>query len=85
MAIRNKLRNVKMAKANKTALGIFPETETWYLLRPIDTDVVETHNKFSGARIPTVPDDGDVQVPEKNDLSETFDREKLYGKFVSKD
>ena len=73
-----------MAKANKTIFKYFPETEMWHLLTPIDTDVVDPHNEFSRSRAITSPYDIDVQVPAKHDFSETFERDKIDGKFVGK-
>ena len=73
-----------MSEANKTALAHFTETETWSLLRPINTAVVEPHNEFTGAGEPTVPNYSDIQVPVKHDFSETFERKKFDGNFLIK-
>ena len=73
-----------MAKSNKTALVYLTGTETWKFLRLINTDVVEPHNEFSGARAPPVPYGSDVQVSGKHESSDTFDREKFYEKYFGK-
>ena len=56
----------------------------WSLLIPIDTDVVEPQNEFTGARSPTVPYDSGVQVPVKHNVNEKFEMEKCDGEFVGK-
>ena len=77
--MQNRLRNVTITEANRTALGHFlSETKTWSLLGPIDTAVVEPQNEFAGARAPTVPDDSEVQMPVKHDFSEIFAREIFF-------
>ena len=84
--MQKKVRNVTMAKSNKTALEHFPETATGCLLGTIDKDVVDTHKEFTGDRSPTVSVDSDVQeIPTNNDFSKTFEKEKFdrecFGKF----
>ena len=77
LAMQKRLRNVTIAKSNKTTLAHFLETEIWRLLRTINKAVVQPQNELSGARSPIVPYAGDVQVAVNHDFSETFEREKF--------
>ena len=42
--MKNRVKNITMAKFNKTYLVYFIETVTWNLLIPIDTSVMEPQN-----------------------------------------
>ena len=46
VAIQNRVRNVTMVRANKTALAHLTETSMWCFLRTIVTSMVETQNEF---------------------------------------
>ena len=71
-----------MAESNKTTLAHFPGTATCHLLRQINTVVLDPHDKLTGDRGPTVPDDSVVQVPVKHDFSEIFERGNFDGKCI---
>ena len=43
--------------------------------------MVEPNNEFPGSRSPTVPDDSDIQVPVKHELSDIFESDKFDGGF----
>ena len=77
--MQNRLTNVTIAKFNKTSLAHLTETETWRLLRRINTAVLGPKNEFTGDRAPEIPYDNYAQVPVKYDLSETCEREKFNG------
>ena len=49
MGMQNRLRNITMDEANKTALVHFQETETWLFLRTANIAAVGPHNEFAGA------------------------------------
>ena len=46
--------------------------------------MVDNYNEFTGDREPALSDDSDVHVTVKHDFSETFERDKLDGKYIGK-
>ena len=82
--MQNRVRDITMARSNKTDLVHFTETTMWCFLRPIDISVIEPQNEFTGDRAPSVPYYSDVQVPVKHDFSNTFERDKFDGRFLGK-
>ena len=84
MDTQNRVSNVTMAKAKKTALDHFPETVMWCLLVPIDTSVLEPQKKFAGGMEPTLPDESCVQVIVNHNFSKTIERMKSYGECFGK-
>ena len=82
--MQNRVMNIKMEKSNKSALAHFPQAQTWLFLITINTPVLGTQNELTGTRVPIVPYESGVQVPQKHVFRETFEREKVDGDFFGK-
>jgi hypothetical protein len=74
------LMSVQAQEASmKDDLSGFPPTARWRTLETQTEEVPEPHNRFPGARAPTVPEEDALHVPVKHNFSETFDREPFTG------